>query len=151
MTHDAQVEKIGPRKFGDDLGGVPRCRPQAPRRILGAPKSHSSEEEPHMTMIEAAPSLRLRGAAVRPGDAQWDTARQAFNLTVDQQPAAVAFPADAADVAAAIRYAREAGLRVAPQRTGHNAAPLGSLADTLLLRTDALHGVELDAERRTAR
>ena len=34
--------------------------------------------------------------------------------------AAVAFPADADDVAAAVAYAREAGLRVAPQATGHN-------------------------------
>jgi FAD/FMN-containing dehydrogenase len=104
-----------------------------------------------MTIIEAAPSLRLRGAVVRPGDAQWDTSRQAFNLTVDQRPAAIAFPADAADVAAAVRYARETGLRVAPQRTGHNAAPLGSLEETLLLRTDALQGVEIDARNRRAR
>ena len=82
-----------------------------------------------MTMIDAAPALRLRGRVVRSGDARWDMARQAFNLTVDQRPAAIAFPVDAADVADAVRYARAAGLRVAPQRTGHNAAPLGSLDD----------------------
>ena len=53
---------------------------------------------------------------------------------VDQRPAAVALPADADDVAEVVRFAREHGKRVAPQRTGHNAAPLGSLADTVLLQ-----------------
>ncbi|HET7129645.1 MAG TPA: FAD-binding oxidoreductase [Gaiellaceae bacterium] len=103
-----------------------------------------------MSTIEA-PSLRLRGAVVRPGDARWDMARQAFNLTVDQNPVAVAFPADVADVQAAVRHAADAGLRVAPQRTGHNAAPLGTVEDAILLRTDALQGVEIDAARRHAR
>ena len=100
-----------------------------------------------MSTVEAAPNLRVR----RPGDADWDRSRQAWNLAVDQHPAAIAFPRDTAEVAAAVRYARERGLRVAPQRTGHNANPLGSLEDTLLLRTDALQGVEIDAANRRAR
>jgi FAD/FMN-containing dehydrogenase len=104
-----------------------------------------------MTMIEAAPSLRIRGAVVRPGDERWNSARQAWNLAVDQQPRAVAFPADEEDVAAIVRYARAAGVRVAPQRTGHNAAPLGSLDETIILRTDNLRGVEIDAASRRAR
>jgi len=104
-----------------------------------------------MTMIEAAPSLRMKGAVVRTGDEAWDAARRAWNLAVDQQPLAVAFPADEEDVAAIVRYARAAGLRVAPQRTGHNAAPLGSLDETIILRTDDLRGVEIDAPNRRAR
>jgi hypothetical protein len=40
---------------------------------------------------------------------------------------------------------------VAPQRTGHNAKPLGPLDDVVLVRTDALQGVEIDAKRRVAR
>jgi FAD/FMN-containing dehydrogenase len=103
-----------------------------------------------MSILEA-PGLRLEGAVVRPDDARWDTARQAFNLTVDQNPVAVAFPVDVADVQAAVRYAADAGLRVAPQRTCHNAAPLGTVEDAILLRTDALQGVEIDAVRRHAR
>lgn len=103
-----------------------------------------------MSTIEAA-RLRLKGAVVREGDAEWDMARQAFNLTVDQRPVAVAFPADVADVQAVVRYAADAGLRVAPQRTGHNAVPLGSVEDAILVRTDSLQGVEIDAGRRHAR
>ena len=68
---------------------------------------------------------RLRGDVVGPADTAWDQARQAWNLAVDQRPALVAFPEDADDVVAIVDYAREYGLRVAPQGTGHNAGPLG--------------------------
>jgi FAD/FMN-containing dehydrogenase len=97
--------------------------------------------------------LRTRGAVVRPDDANWDKARQAWNLAVDQHPAAVAFPVDEADVAAVVRYAAASGLRVAPQRTGHNAGPLAaqSLEETIIVRTDNLRGVEIDAANRRAR
>ena len=39
------------------------------------------------------------GAVALPGDDGYDAARQAFNLAVDQRPAAVAYPADASEVA----------------------------------------------------
>jgi FAD/FMN-containing dehydrogenase len=87
------------------------------------------------------------GTVLAPGDHGWNAARQAFNTCVDQQPAMIAVPADAVDVINAVRYAARAGLRVAPQRTGHNAAPLGDLRDALLLRTDALDGVSVDGRR----
>ena len=60
-------------------------------------------------------------------DDDWDDARRAWNLAVDQQPAAVAIPASAADVAEIVEFARSEGLRVAPQGTGHGAATLGAL------------------------
>ena len=51
-------------------------------------------------------------------------------------------------VAAVVAYARQRGWRVAPQATGHNAAPLGSLEGTLILNTSALTGFTIDAEAR---
>jgi hypothetical protein len=51
----------------------------------------------------------------------------------------------------AIDYAQAEGLRVAAQRTGHSAEPLGDLADSLLIRTAALSRASIDAERRVAR
>ena len=57
-------------------------------------------------------------------------------------------PTRSADV---VRAAAAAGLRVAPQGTGHNAGPLGSLDDVVLLRTSAMTGVDVDPERRIAR
>ncbi|HET6546808.1 MAG TPA: FAD-binding oxidoreductase [Solirubrobacter sp.] len=87
----------------------------------------------------------LTGPVVFPGDPGWDDARSAFNLLLDQHPAAVAFPATADDVAAAVAYARAAGLRVAPQATAHNQGPLGGLEDTLLVNVRGLQEVHVDA------
>jgi FAD/FMN-containing dehydrogenase len=103
-------------------------------------------EEPGMTAI----ATQTRPACIAfPGEPGYPAG--VFNLCVEQRPAAVARPADAGEVAAAVRWAREGGLRVAPQRTGHNAAPLGDLSRTLLLRTDAMTRVELDVPGRRAR
>jgi len=94
----------------------------------------------------------LRGVPViGPGEEGWDAARQAFNTTVDQHPALIATPLDVDDIAAVVRYAADAGLQIAPQRTGHNAAPLGDLSDSILLKTDQLQGVQLDVESLSAR
>jgi FAD/FMN-containing dehydrogenase len=88
---------------------------------------------------------------VRPGDARYDEVRPAWNLTIDQRPAAVAVPRDAEQVVAAVLYAKREGLRVAAQGTGHNASPLGDLSDTLLIKTHEMRGVEIDAQNRIAR
>jgi FAD/FMN-containing dehydrogenase len=86
-----------------------------------------------------------------PADDGWDAARQAFNLTVDQRPELIALARSEADVASVVRFASREGLKVAPQTTGHNAGPLGSLEGTVLLKTRAMRGVEIDAQARKAR
>jgi FAD/FMN-containing dehydrogenase len=93
----------------------------------------------------------FKGAVVAPGEEDWDLARQAFNLHIDQLPDVVALPADAEDVARVVRFAGERGLRIAAQRTGHAATPLGDLTGTILLKTSAMTGAEIDADERRAR
>jgi len=93
----------------------------------------------------------LEGKVVLPGDGAFDEARRAWNLAIDQRPAAVAFPDSAADVAAAVGWATGRVLRVAAQGTGHGAGPLGPLADTLLLRTGRMRGIRIDPQARVAR
>ena len=95
--------------------------------------------------------VSLDGKVVLPGDGRFDEARRAWNLAIDQRPAAVIFPESATTVAAAVGYAAKHGMRVAAQGTGHNAGPLGSLADTVLLRTERMRGVQIDPVARTAR
>jgi FAD/FMN-containing dehydrogenase len=107
-----------------------------------------------VAMLTTAPislSDALAGRVVVPADARWDEARSGFNLLLDQHPAAVAFPADARDVGAAVAYARDAGLRIAPQATGHNQGPLGDLDGTLLLNVGALQDVRVDPAARRVR
>lgn len=87
---------------------------------------------------------------VLPGDNAYDAARFAWNLAVDQRPAAVLTATSIADVQAGVAYAAANGLRVAPQTTGHAAGSLGDLSGALLLKT-ALTGFAIDSEARTAR
>jgi hypothetical protein len=95
---------------------------------------------------------QVQGAVIEPHATGWEAATQAFNLTVTQEPALVALPETEQDVAALIAFARVEGLQVTAQRTGHNAEPLGgALEEMLLIKTDALQGVEIDVERRIAR
>ena len=93
----------------------------------------------------------LDGNVVLPGDARYDHARRAWNLAVDQRPAAVVFAESAHDVAAAIQLASARGWQIAPQGTGHNAGPLGSLEHTLLLKTERMRGIRIDPAARVAR
>jgi FAD/FMN-containing dehydrogenase len=84
-------------------------------------------------------------------DAGWNLQRQAFNVLIDQQPAGIAMPASADEVGEIVRTAADEGKRVAAQRTGHLALPLGSLADTVLVRTAGLGGVQIDGDAGSAR
>jgi FAD/FMN-containing dehydrogenase len=96
-------------------------------------------------------ATQMTGRVVTTDDSDWDAVREVFNLTTDLRPAAVALPKDVDDVIAAVRYANAAGLRVAPQATGHNATPLGSLEDTLLVDVRELQAVSIDARARRVR
>jgi hypothetical protein len=94
----------------------------------------------------------LDGDIVLPGDDDWDAARLAWNLAIDQHPAMVALPESAADVAVVVAYAAENELRVAMQGTGHGAgARGGELAGTILVKTERMRGIQIDPASRTAR
>ena len=97
-------------------------------------------------------SAVLTGAIVSPDDPDWDGARQGWALAVDQRPAAVALPESAEDIVAIVDFAREHGLRVAPQGTGHNAHPLEEqLGNSILLKTSRMRGAQIDVQNRRAR
>src|SRR5947199_8622580 len=91
----------------------------------------------------------LNGAElVKRGEEQWDSARAAWNLAIDQRPAMVARPGNADEVAAVVNFARESGLRVAVQAEGHSAGALvGVVDDTLLLKTGCIDAAEIDVDR----
>jgi FAD/FMN-containing dehydrogenase len=94
---------------------------------------------------------RVQGELALSADEGYDAARQGWNLAADLRPAMVAQPACAEDVREIVRFASESGLRVVMQGTGHNATPLGDMEDVVLVRTGAMRGVEIDADRRVAR
>jgi FAD/FMN-containing dehydrogenase len=101
--------------------------------------------------ITAGHALRglLGGRVYLPGDDRYDAVRLPWNVAVDQRPAAIALPRSASEVATIVRVAAEAGLRVAPQSTGHNARPLAEqgLDDVVIVRTSEMNAVVTDPAR----
>ncbi|MGH2859259.1 MAG: FAD-binding oxidoreductase [Solirubrobacteraceae bacterium] len=107
--------------------------------------------DPAVTHRRTRAERALEGRLLRRGDARFDDARQAWNLALDQRPAAIVTAECSDDVVAAVGWARERGLQVAAQSTGHGAGALGSLDDTLLLRTSGLRKVAIDPGAGVAR
>ena len=93
----------------------------------------------------------LRGSLVRPGDPDYDQARKVFNGMIDRRPALIARCADAADVAAAIQFARGNGLVVSVRSGGHGVAGHAVVDDGLVIDLSPMKAVEVDAQRRIAR
>ncbi|HHW88424.1 MAG TPA: FAD-binding oxidoreductase [Chloroflexi bacterium] len=91
----------------------------------------------------------MTGAVLVQGDPEYDVARRGWNLNVDQHPAVIALVQSAADVVAAVRYARQTGLGIAIQSTGHGVARAAD--DALLIVTAGLRNVQIDEGMATAR
>jgi FAD/FMN-containing dehydrogenase len=106
-------------------------------------------------MLSISPHTRLAelttGRVVFPGDPDWDAVRQGFNVLVDLHPTAIALPADERDVVAIVRYARDNGLRVAPQATGHNLGAHSDVEDTILVDVRELQSIAVDPAALTVR
>lgn len=83
-----------------------------------------------------------------PGDARYEAARQAWNLSIDQQPAATVMAQSSADIAAAVRYAQQEKLSIAVQATGHGVRRPANGA--LLINTSQMTDVRVDVHKRTA-
>jgi FAD/FMN-containing dehydrogenase len=91
--------------------------------------------------------LSIRGRIATSSDSDWDEARQAWNLAADQDPEAVALVESADDVSKVIGFARDQGLRVTAQGTGHGAMALGSLEGTILIKTERMRDVVIESDR----
>jgi FAD binding domain len=90
--------------------------------------------------------LSIRGRLATDSDSDWDEARQAWNLAADQHPAAVAFVQSADDVSKVIGFAADNDLKVTAQGSGHGAMAMGSLEDTILIKTERMRGVVVNGD-----
>jgi FAD binding domain len=95
--------------------------------------------------------LRVEGRVVTPAAEDWDEVRMGWNLAADLNPAAVVLAAGAEDVASTVRFAAANDLRVSGQGTGHGGFGLPDLAGTILIKTSAMRGIDVDPEAQTAR
>lgn len=101
-----------------------------------------------MTALDALRG-RLAGPLHLPHDAGFNEARRPWNLSVEQRPAAVAEAAGVDDLVALIAFAREEGVALAVQPSGHGAS--SSLEGAVLVRTRSFDALEVDVDARTAR
>jgi FAD/FMN-containing dehydrogenase len=88
------------------------------------------------------------GELYLPGDSGYDTERLGWNRNIDARPAILAAAVSVADVQAALTAAREHGLPLAIQATGHGAVVASDGA--LLLKTSRMASVEIDPDRPAA-
>jgi FAD/FMN-containing dehydrogenase len=83
------------------------------------------------------------------GESGYEPARLPWQRRFDPRPALIVDAADANDVRAALRFAREHELPFAVQSTGHGVVKVPD--GGLLLKTNSMTSVDVDAGRRVAR
>ena len=103
-------------------------------------------------MATVIPELeRFRGRLVSEADADYDESRRVWNAMIDKRPALIAHCTGAADVIAALAYARERELPVAVRGGGHNIAGLSTCDHGVVVDLSAMKRIEVDSDARTAR
>jgi FAD/FMN-containing dehydrogenase len=93
----------------------------------------------------------FRGELIRRDDPSYDSARRIWNGAIDRYPALVARCTGAADVIAAVRFAREHELTVAVRGGGHNVAGTAVCDDGVVIDLSPMKGMWVDPVARTAR
>jgi hypothetical protein len=95
--------------------------------------------------------LGFRGRLIGPSDKDYDEARALYNGMIDKRPRVIARCTSAADVMAAVNYAREHKLLLAIRGGGHNGPGFGSCDDGLVIDLSQMRSVRVDPATRTAR
>ncbi|MGH3449822.1 MAG: FAD-binding oxidoreductase, partial [Haloechinothrix sp.] len=90
---------------------------------------------------------RMGGRLLQEGDEGWDAAVLIWNALVAKTPAVVAQPTSAADVAAAVRFARHHGVLVGVKGGGHNIAGTSIAEGGLTLDMARMRDVAVDSDR----
>src|ERR1700712_4738672 len=90
------------------------------------------------------------GRVITAADGDYDAARTIWNAMHDHRPAAIACCPSAADVSAAVRFARAEGLPIAVRGGGHSMPGHSVCDDGLVIDLRGLSGVKVDAGARRA-
>ena len=120
---------------------------------MSDPRRNAGDGAPTALDSQTLDALRaqLRGALCTAGDSEYDAARTIWNAMIDRRPAAIVRAAGAADVVAAVRFAKNEGLTLAIKGGGHNIAGNAVCDGGLMLDLSLMKSVRIDPVARTAR
>jgi FAD/FMN-containing dehydrogenase len=94
---------------------------------------------------------RFAGELIQPGDPGYDERRAVWNGLIDRRPALIARCAGAADVQAAVRFARDNGLPIAVRGGGHNVAGHAAVDGGVVIDLSLINQITVDPAARVAR
>jgi FAD/FMN-containing dehydrogenase len=95
--------------------------------------------------------LAMEGPVIAPGDPGFDEGRRVWNAQIDRRPSVITRCASAADVAAAIGFAREHRLEISVRAGAHNTAGTAVCDDGLMVDLSMLNKITVDPQDRRAR
>jgi hypothetical protein len=92
----------------------------------------------------------FRGRLITPDHPDYDSARAIWNGAIDRRPRLIARCIGNADVAAAVRFARDHDLEIAIRGGAHNVAGTATCDDGIVIDLSAMRGVRVDPATRRA-
>src|SRR5215510_8277342 len=146
------------------MSTVFRALPAAVKSRFFTSKSSSLTSPRWPSMLRWGPSARggtmtaptttqipgFGGDVIAPGHDGYDGARAVWNATVDRRPRLIARCRGTADVAAAVRFARDRDLEIAVRGGGHNVAGTAVCDGGIVIDLSAMRGVSVDPVERIA-
>ena len=102
-------------------------------------------------LLPSSPTIhRFAGTLIGPDDEGYDKARRVYNGMVDRYPALIARCESVADVAAALRHAREHGMEIAVRAGAHAAPGFATSEGGMVIDLGPLKAIHVDPVRRIA-
>ncbi len=98
----------------------------------------------------AALQRLIRGRIVTSGNGAYESARQVWNGLIDRNPGAIVQCLEAADVLAAVTFAKEHGLTISVRSGGHSVAGSCLVENGFLIDVSSMRDVRVDSEKRIA-
>jgi FAD/FMN-containing dehydrogenase len=91
------------------------------------------------------------GDVLAPGESGYDEARRIHNGLIDRRPALIARCQNAADIADAVKFARQSGLEISVRGGGHNVAGRAVVDGALMIDLSPMKGIHVDRDAKRVR
>ena len=92
----------------------------------------------------------VRGMMIRPGEANYNSARKTWNGMIDKHPALITRCTGVADVIAAVRFARDHDLLVAVRGGGHSLPGFSVCEGGMVIDLSPMKGMRVEPATRSA-